>query len=209
MRVIHTPVSGPQNCQNLDSDFKSMLNKDKIHFSLNSINRTLTNGNVVKRDWVIFSPTLQSVLCFSCKLFGNAQQNMETFRTDGFNDWKNCTRGFQVHESSTHHMSNYLAYRTREKNTNTIDANFLKEQQMELNYWREVLRRVVSVIKFLASRGLPFRGKDERFGSSSNGNYLGILELLSDYDPFLASHIANYGNKGKGIYIGVPLTIRI
>ena len=28
--------------------------------------------------------------------------------------------------------------------------------------------------------------------------YLGCLELLSEYDPFLAQHIEKYGNRGRG-----------
>ena len=35
-------------------------------------------------------------------------------------------------------------------------------------------------------------------GSPSNGNFLGTLELLSQFDPFLAAHLEKYGNKGKG-----------
>ena len=31
-----------------------------------------------------------------------------------------------------------------------------------------------------------------------NGNYLGLLELFSQFDPFLAEHIRRYGNKGRG-----------
>lgn len=31
-----------------------------------------------------------------------------------------------------------------------------------------------------------------------NGNFLGILELISLFDPFLANHISDYGNKGSG-----------
>lgn len=43
-----------------------------------------------------------------------------------------------------------------------------------------------------------FRGKNQTIGSKQNGNYLGILELLSEYDPLLSSHLSRYGNKGKG-----------
>ena len=39
---------------------------------------------------------------------------------------------------------------------------------------------------------------DERFGSDKNGNYLGILELLAKFDPFLAQHIQKYAGGGKG-----------
>ena len=50
----------------------------------------------------------------------------------------------------------------------------------------------------LAARGQPFRGQDEIIGSVHNGNYLGCLELLAEYDPFLAEHIKTRANKGKG-----------
>ena len=38
----------------------------------------------------------------------------------------------------------------------------------------------------------------ELLGSQHNGNYLGILELIAEYDPFLSSHLAKYGNVGRG-----------
>ena len=57
----------------------------------------------------------------------------------------------------------------------------------------------VEVIKFLSQRGLAFRGEDELFGSPHNGNYMGVLELLSKFDPFLADHISRFGNKGRGV----------
>lgn len=54
------------------------------------------------------------------------------------------------------------------------------------------------MIKFLSSRGLAFRGDNEIVGSQHNGNYLGILEFIAEYDPLLRSHFAKYGSVGKG-----------
>ncbi|GFV52261.1 zinc finger MYM-type protein 1 [Trichonephila clavipes] len=34
-------------------------------------------------------------------------------------------------------------------------------------------------------------------GSQHNGKYLGILELIAEYNPILSSHIAVYDNKGQ------------
>ena len=50
----------------------------------------------------------------------------------------------------------------------------------------------------ICKRGLPLRGKDEVIGSPSNGNYLGVIEVLSKYDSFLAQHITMFVNKGRG-----------
>jgi hypothetical protein len=49
------------------------------------------------------------------------------------------------------------------------------------------------------SRGLALRGDNQTIGSVRNGNYMGIMELLSQFDPFLCEHIKKYGNAGKGI----------
>jgi len=57
---------------------------------------------------------------------------------------------------------------------------------------------LLQLSKFLAARGLAFRGENEMIGSNANGNYLGVLELLSKFDPFFAEHIEKYGNRGKG-----------
>ena len=73
-----------------------------------------------------------------------------------------------------------------------------KQLENEQQYWIELLKRIVAVVTFLAERGHPFRSHTELFGQNDNGNYLGLLELLSQFDPFLAEHIRRYGNKGRG-----------
>jgi hypothetical protein len=70
----------------------------------------------------------------------------------------------------------------------------LKKQK----YWKSVLKKIVAVVKFLASRGLGFCGNDEMLGSQNNGNYLGYSEIISEFNPFLTDYIQNYGYRGKG-----------
>jgi len=68
-----------------------------------------------------------------------------------------------------------------------------------VQYWKNVLLRVVEVVKFLSSRGLPFHGENEILGSTNNGNFLGCIEFLCKFYPFIAGHVARFGNKGKGV----------
>ena len=63
---------------------------------------------------------------------------------------------------------------------------------------KNVLHRVVHVVKFLATRGLALRGSEEKIGSQTNGNYLEIIELISQYDTFLAKYLVKYGVLGSG-----------
>lgn len=57
---------------------------------------------------------------------------------------------------------------------------------------------VLNVIKLIGTRGLAFRGSDNTIVSDHNGNYLGILQLIVQYDPLLKKHIERFANKGKG-----------
>jgi len=50
----------------------------------------------------------------------------------------------------------------------------------------------------LCEQSLNFRGNNEVLGVSNNGNYFGILKLISKFDPFLKERILNYGNQGTG-----------
>ncbi len=90
-----------------------------------------------------------------------------------------------------------LTYLTRRQCAG-LGQQLEKQIQEVCDYWEHVLRRVIAVICTLAERGLAFRGTEERFGSLWNGNFLGLLEFISQFDPFLAAHILKYGNSGKG-----------
>ena len=67
-----------------------------------------------------------------------------------------------------------------------INAELVQQLESEKRYWREVLKRVIAVIQFLSERGLAFRGDNELLGSPHNGNFLGMLEVISKFDQFLA-----------------------
>lgn len=116
---------------------------------------------------------------------------------DGFDAWDHINI-LSDHEQSSDDRQALTQYSIRVANKETLDRVLVEEIEKEKNYWREVLKRIVSTVKFLAVRGLAFRGTDEKFGSLSNGNFLGCLELLAEYDPFLAAHIERYGNSGRG-----------
>ncbi|XP_015120741.1 zinc finger MYM-type protein 1-like [Diachasma alloeum] len=102
------------------------------------------------------------------------------------------------HETTKNHLEAIAILAKRGMIKGRIDVDLEKKQAEESQYWRNVLRRVISTIKFLAECGLAFRGDNELIGSSSNGNLLGIRELLAEYDPFLATHLKERANKGSG-----------
>ncbi|GFU72299.1 zinc finger MYM-type protein 1 [Trichonephila clavipes] len=65
----------------------------------------------------------------------------------------------------------------------------LQEQiKKDTEYYYNVLKRVIAVVKYLAITSLAFRGTEEVFGSPHNGNFIGGLELLAEFDPFIHEH---------------------
>ncbi|XP_055910467.1 zinc finger MYM-type protein 1-like [Eupeodes corollae] len=189
----------PYECQNFECDFSAssrQYDDTKRFFSQSMFFRKHVSGGKIKREWLMYSPSTGKVFCFPCVLFGEEQSGSQ-FKT-GFSDWKNATDRMQAHENNSKHQECVHTLISRRRIHGRIDTSLEISINKEREYWTQILQRLVSVIKFVSSRGLPFRGDDEILGSQHNGNYLGILELLAEYDPFLSAHLAKYGNKGKG-----------
>ncbi|XP_014675121.1 PREDICTED: zinc finger MYM-type protein 1-like [Priapulus caudatus] len=156
--------------------------------------RTLPNGEMVPRSWLCYSLSTCHVYCFACKL-SNSTGNLATV---GYGDWKHAKRDLEQHERSTSHCWNVIQLAKRASASCRIDEIMIRHANEVESYWCQVLKRCVSVISFLAERGLAFRGTDEIVGSHNNGNYLGLMELLAQYDSFLAQHVQQHANKGTG-----------
>lgn len=144
---------------------------------------------------MLYSPSKGSIFCFVCKLFGSLRDN--PFVSIGFDKWKKSTR-IGEHENNIAHRDATTKWLLRTDTTRSISKEMCRQISSETEYWVNVLKRVVSIIKFIAYRGLPYRGDTEIIGNNNNGNYLGIMELISEYDPFLKNHLEMYGSKGKG-----------
>lgn len=157
--------------------------------------RKTRNGEIIKRTWLCFSPSNGHVYCYVCKLFSRTRSQ---FTHGGYCDWKNAAGRLLEHEISKNHLNAVIDFECRSKEVGRIDQELTRQASDAAKYWREVLRRLISVIVFISERGLAFRGENEILGSPRNGNYLGLLELIAEYDDFLSNHIKKHGNRGSG-----------
>lgn len=70
---------------------------------------------------------------------------------------------------------------------------------------REVVKRIIYIIIFLAKQGLAFRGhRNETFkdfcnddDSTNSGNFLALVRLVLKYDPILTKHIGKCTSNDK------------
>lgn len=190
---------GPSTCQHLDGPYDASMRIDgKVKRWCTRAMFTRVHqltGKHTLRDWLCYSTSNGTLFCFTC--FFLSKDPMDKFST-GFSDWKHAERAISRHEKSEHHLEAIRAFLARSNSKGCVDSELVKQSESAIKYWHDVLKRVVVVIKLLASRGLPFRGSDEIIGSPRNGNFLGVLEAISHFDPFLAQHLAEHGNPGRG-----------
>ncbi|CAG9790651.1 unnamed protein product [Diatraea saccharalis] len=187
-----------QNIEGEDFSKSKRRSEDQYRFLNIKIFKTrLINGEKVCRNYLIYSKSKDSIFCGPCRLFESEHGGQLTSEL-GFSDWKHAHERLKVHESSLGHKNCLLKMKNRGQVETRVDSQLYIQLEDEKKYWRNVSLRVVVAVKHLATRGLPFRGKTDKFGSTNNGNFLMMLEAISEFDPFLAKHIEHFGNPGKG-----------
>ncbi|XP_065651008.1 uncharacterized protein LOC136079213 [Hydra vulgaris] len=80
-------------------------------------------------------------------------------------------------------------FATRMKKNEIINECNLKKIKLEVECWQSILKRIISVIKFLASHNLAFQGHTDKLFSKGNGTFLGLIEMISEFDPILQEHL--------------------
>ena len=190
--VVDHPPNQNMNMIHLTEKKTANIKRSLTEFHFYRITK---NGDKLKREWLVLSPSNCLLYCYLCKLFTTSNSALAT---TGFNDWKHASERLKEHENSDSHRKAVCTLSSWVNISKRIDSQLILQHDTECKYWQRVLTRVVAVVKFLAKRSLPFFGDNETIGSPYNGNFLGCLELLAEFDPFLAKHLDDFGNPGKG-----------
>ena len=88
-------------------------------------------ANKLEREWLIYSESKSSVICFVCRLFSSGKNNAFT---DGFNDWKNVVSAIKSHEGSTDHRDCMIAWISRKTTTVGIEQAFQTQYEKNREY---------------------------------------------------------------------------
>ena len=173
--------------------------KDKFsrHFSNEHYARKLRNGDSYDRKWLIYSKELDKVFCFCCKLFKNARSRSQ-LASEGINDWKHLSNTLKFHENSSEHMINLRTMselRVRLNTNQTIDKELQELIKKDTIHWKEVSIRIIALVKCLAEYDVPFRGSNEKLYTKSNGNFLGIMQMIAEFDPVMKEHFRRIKDK--------------
>ena len=169
------------------------------------------------RDWLVWSQLKQALYCFPCRLFWNdvccnisTSSKSALASPDGWSaagKWGKLYNRIPEHEKSNGHRGCYLAWRELERRLSSdrgVDNLLEASIETESVKWYNIMKRIIDVILFLGERGLAFRGSSQRIGDTSNGNFLGLIELLSHWDPLLKEHVLQVKEsqvKGKRLQV--------
>ena len=199
-------IYDPRTWDNLDNSKRDILiekgpirvpdlefEKDTIgrHFSYAFYSRKLSNGEFVDIKWLVYHKGANKVYCFCCKLV-KSKLSKSMLASDGLNDWKRLSACLKDHENSVDHLTNMNTWnevRLRLSKNRTIDDDMQRGIGKEKEHWRQVLVRIVSAVKFLAKHTLAFRGSNEKLYQDNNGNFLGTIEMIAEFDPVMQEHI--------------------
>ncbi|GFT70536.1 zinc finger MYM-type protein 1 [Trichonephila clavipes] len=94
----------------------------------------------------------------------------------------------ETQQTNIHDENIVSLVETRNENK-SLDKQLQEQLRKDTKYYHNVLKRVIAVVKYLTIIGLAFRGTEEVFGSPHNVNFMGALELLDEFDPFICDLI--------------------
>ncbi|KAL6538588.1 hypothetical protein OROGR_012576 [Orobanche gracilis] len=176
------------------------MNEINRSFSDKHYTRSLRNGEQLDRPWLVYSRKKDSIFCFCCVLFKRerAISSPLTTSTIGYNDWKNIYTRLSVHEKSNDHLNSlteWMEAETRLRKKLTIDSSNQKVIDKEKKFWGEVLKRIMCVVKGLASCNMAFRGNNEKLDDDNSGIFLTMIRMIAEFDPIMEEHLRRIRKK--------------
>ena len=152
-------LGNPHHSDVKSSDAKSAIQKVARKCTPAIFKRRDQNGEVL-------STANGRVHCFLCKL--KCVEGSQ-FTHDDLCDWKHASTRLGFREQSKDHIQVVLSATSHEMKSGRTDYALTQEGDRIKQYWRSLLKRLASVLKYACERRLALCGDDESIGSSRNG----------------------------------------
>lgn len=71
------------------------------------------------------------------------------------------------------------------------------------SHWRNVLKRIIAAIHYLAKHNEAFRGTSDVIFTKNNGKFLGLIEMIAKFDSVMEEHLNKIENHDTHVhYLG-------
>jgi len=117
----------------------------------------------------------------SMNLVVNFGRKSDRFVSERFDSWKKALYKFRVHEASQMHRESYIKLNSLKQKS--IVAHFSDMKSTDQKQNREMLKKVLTSLKYLLRQGLPIRGHHEE-----EGNLMQLLKCRSEDVDCLKSY---------------------
>ncbi|XP_022880585.1 zinc finger MYM-type protein 1-like [Olea europaea var. sylvestris] len=148
-------------------------------------------------NWENMNQNLRDLIVMKGPLFRNDGVQTQLAH-DGANDWKNIGEKLRTHEVSYDHITNlsrWIEMEIRFQKEQTIDKSVQEQINKDREHWRQVLLRIISMVRTLAENNLAFRGDNEKIYRENNGIFLNLIQMIAEFDPVMQEHIRRIQNK--------------
>ena len=162
--------------------------------------------NGINRKWLAYCERTHTLFCTVCLAFTKPSAFDSFFVTEGMKDWKHVHQRIEEHKISHLHQDATEAYFLRKNKgdmASRLAGNQLSQRQEQVRRKRQVMDRVISVIKVIGRQGLSYRGKEFETAYTledqnlNHGNFLEMIMLLGMYDVCLQQHLTQCIEKSK------------
>ncbi|XP_060864313.1 zinc finger MYM-type protein 1-like [Metopolophium dirhodum] len=145
-------------------------------------------------DWLCGCEISNKFFCWSCLLFSTKKT---VWNNQGYDDLNHLNTAVKKHTESEIHIAGYFKLKTfLSSSTARIDTSLDKQRKIDIQLHnekaaknREILKRLINAVCFLAKQELPFRGHNENKYSVNRGNYMELLISSQEFDPLLQEHL--------------------
>lgn len=182
-----TQLSSGEKYEYLTSHFVPPANYTFPSVYMNGCNREFKSSWLKKYNWLVYSPSLDGVLCLHCALFSDNRKQKGALVSRPFNKWKKISSELADHANNAYHSramsASKLLVDCINKPELTLPDGFDTTTRQRRVENRHILKMIIKAILFCGKQCIALRGDHEEMSVMGNpGNFLSLLSILSEHE---------------------------